>query len=591
MKIKACCWVLIGIGILIALFFVTTGIMISTLASKAESKPAIADKSYLMLELTGVLPEYNSSPSGFEFLSQASRTTTLANAEKALQYAADDPKIVGVILRPTAIGGFAGIRELRMAIQQFKKSKKPVYAHLELATDRDYYLASVADSIFMTPAKSGGLAMLGLGISSTYLAKTFEKVGITFHALHVGQYKGAYENLSRESMSDPLRESLQYLLDDMYKTYSTEITASRPALAAGAVDHEILNGDKFLIVGPEAVKKGFADRTVEWNDLREQLSKGSKELHTIAPGKYVKAVQWKEKGKREIAVLFAEGEISYKAFGADPLDFNTQGIEANALVKQIRELRKDDNVAAVVLRVNSPGGSAYASELILNELQHLKAVKPIVVSMGNVAASGGYYISCMANKIVAQPNTITGSIGVVSVFPTAEGLFKKIGAKVETVEKGKWGEFFRVDQDLPPEKQAVLMDYMNGVYDEFVSHVAEGRSLSVAAVTASASGRVWTGTQALDRKLVDEIGGLDVAVQRAKELGKVTGESVKVRYYPRQKDFFTFFMDRLDATVKSVYNRMVFTPEQVEIQQALDYFRQFVNQREFVQALLPLTLP
>lgn len=587
MKNRVCCWILIAFGAFMLLLVVGSGILMSTLIFSGAHNLPVKENSFLLLEFNGVIPEYSVSPHILLFGSP--RATTVADALKALQRAANDPKIVGVILRPTAIGGFAEIRELRNAILEFKKSRKPVYAQLEVATDRDYYLASVADTISMTPASSGGLAMLGLGIESTYLARTFEKVGITFHTLHVGQFKGAYENLAQDSMSVPLRKSLQSLLDDMYQTYTQEIVATRPSLSPEVLNGELLNGRKLFLVGKDAQAKGFVDLTLDYQDLKDRLG-GGKDLHTVTPSRFLRSTSGSLKGTKEIAVLFAEGTIDYNSANGNAWNLD-EGITPDSFIKQLRDLRKDESVAAVVLRVNSPGGSALASELILQEIKRLKAKKPVVVSMGNVAASGGYYISCEGSRIIAQPNTITGSIGVVSVIPTAEGLYKKIGARVETVEKGKWYFYFRPDRNLTQPQRDVLLDYMKGVYDEFVEHVAEGRNLSVEEVAAVAEGRVWTGNQALENKLVDELGGLDLAIERAKELGKVQGQPVKVRYYPREKDFVNYLLEQLDASVRSIRESWLISPEERQIRRALDYLRDFVQQRDFVQAILPLDLP
>ncbi|HEY3296234.1 MAG TPA: signal peptide peptidase SppA [bacterium] len=587
MKNKACCWILVAFGVFVLLGFIGTGILVSTVAMSGTHKVTVKDHSYLLLECTGTIPEYSTAPQ-FAFLG-GSKQTTIADALKALHSAASDSRISGVIIRPTAIGGFAEIRELRNALLEFKKSKKPVYAHLEVATDRDYYLASVADTISLTPTRSGGLAMLGLGIESTYLGKTFEKVGIIFHTLHIGQYKGAYENLSQDSMSVPLRKSLQTLLDDLYQTYTTEIVAARPSLSAATVNDELLNGRKLFLVGQEAKDKGFVDLTLDWQDLKDKLS-GDKDLHTVTPSRYNKVASAKTEGSKEIAVLFAEGEINYNSSNDNSLSLD-DGITPDAFIKQLRDLRRDDDVAAVVLRVNSPGGSALASDLILREVKRLKEKKPVIVSMGNVAASGGYYISCAGNRIIAQPNTITGSIGVVSLFPTAEGLYKKIAARVETVEKGKWYFYFRPDKGLTEPQKAVLLDYMKGIYDEFVTHVAEGRNMSVDSVAAVAEGRVWTGNQALEYRLVDELGGLDVAIERAKEFGHVQGQTVRVRYYPREKDIVSFIIGQFDMTVRSIREAWLLTPDAREMSRALTYLSHFVQQREFVQAVLPIEIP
>jgi protease IV len=272
----------------------------------ARKTTAVTKNTYLVLDPRGVIAEYRSAPP-FDVW-RKSQAPTLGDMTRALNRAAKDSHIVGVILKPGGVLGFAEIRELRKAVLDFKTSRKPVYAYLEMATDRDYYLASVADSIVISPSQSAGLVMTGLGVSSTYLAKTFDKVGVKFHVLHVGEYKGAYENLERESMSGPLRESLQLLVDDLYQTYTGEIMASRPAVAP-VLENELLHGQHLLINGVEAVNKGFADLTMDWGDLRERLARGGK-FRSQTPGRYVRGWCEGSTKSREVVVLYAGGEIS-----------------------------------------------------------------------------------------------------------------------------------------------------------------------------------------------------------------------------------------------------------------------------------------
>lgn len=588
MKNKVCCWILIGIGVFFLLMFVGTGLFLATALRSSPQAAAVKKHTYLMLDLSGIIAEYRFGPQMDMFLK--SRPTTLIEIQRALAKAADDSRMAGVVLRPMGIGGFAEIRELRQAIENFKKSKKPVYAYLDMATDRDYYLASVADSIFVSPARSGGLILLGLSISSTYLARTFEKVGLKFNVLHVGSFKGAYENFNRDRMSDSLRISLQFLLDDLYRTYTGETAAGRKVVTLPELDHEFMHGTKLFITGPDAVARKLADEAVDWGDLRERLRGANDEFNSVTVDRYLRGSMTATEGEKEIAVVFASGEISFRSDDGGLFDFG-EGIYSDRFVKLLRDLREDEKVAAVVLRVNSPGGSALASEIIAREVQRLKSKKPVVVSMGNVAASGGYYISCLSDRIVAQPNSVTGSIGVVSVFPTAEELFKKIGARVETVEKGKWAEFLRIDRDLSGEQEAVLLDLMNGVYDEFVERVAEGRKLSVDDVKAVAQGRIWTGTQAMERRLVDELGGLDTAIERAKELAKIPSDrKVRIRHYPREEEWLNYLMRRLQSVTTDLRSALL-TPEQRELQRAFAYLNRFVEQRDFVQMIMPLDVP
>ncbi|MFZ5433537.1 MAG: signal peptide peptidase SppA [Calditrichota bacterium] len=585
MKNRACCWILVLLGAGIILSGILSVVLISSLASLGNQKATIEPGSYLMVDLSGATAEYRTAPS-IEIWQR--RTTTLADYLESLKIAAVDPRISGVVIRPTGSAGFAGLRELREAVLTFKESGKPVYAYMEVGTDRDYYLSSVADTIIVSPATSGGLVMLGLGVSSTYLARTFDKVGIKFHVLHVGEYKGAYENLQLDKMSAPLRESLVALLDDVFGTYVRETAESRTQIERAFFEKTLLEPQELFITGSRAVELGLADLALDWGELRERIKVGD-DFNGISPDRLIKTRTILKTGN-EIAVLFAQGVISYGEEADDPTEIG-EGIHSRDVIAQLRDLREDPDVKAVVLRVNSPGGSALASELILEEVKRLKSEKPVVVSMGNVAASGGYYISCAGNRIIAQPNTITGSIGVVSVLPNAEGLFDKIGARVETVEKGKWAQFFRIDKEFTPEQEAVMMGFMNNVYQGFVANVADGRGLPIDSVEMAASGRVWTGAQALKLRLVDELGGLDLAIDRAAELADLERSSAAIRHYPRERDLISYLLQMMRTTAQLVTGHLFFPENELDLQHAAEYLNRFLKNRDYVQMILPIELP
>jgi protease-4 len=575
--------VLAVFGILCVLVLISGVLLVSAISHGAHKTAVISAESWLEIELTGRLDEYRAEPRiGFM---RDHRSPTLSEVLLALDHARSDQRIRGAILKPMGTGGFADLREIRDAVRRFKTSGKPVCAYLEIGTDRDYYLVSVADTIVMVPSHSGGMVMLGLGIAKTYLGATFEKGGLKFNVLHVGEYKGAFEDLARARMSDSLRLSLQTLLDDMFETYVTETASDRETITAADLKAELLTGEDYLISGDDALRKRYVDLVMDWQELCERLS-GKDDSKVIPVSKYLRTFA-PPHGTKEIAIVFAEGAINYLPDPTDPFGREDE-ILPDEFVKQLQELRQDESVAGVVLRVNSPGGSALASELILQEVKRLKATKPVVVSMGNVAASGGYYISCAADYVVAQPNTITGSIGVVGVVPTAEELYRKVAARVEVVERGKWNHFLRLDKSMTPEQERILLDLMGGVYQDFLGHVAEGRSLTVSDVEAVASGRVWTGKQALERGLVDELGGLDVAVNKVCELAHVRPGEIQVGHYPKEKDWFQFLIERLGATVSELQRNVWLSADERQILRAAEYLREFFNRREFVQLLTPI---
>ncbi|MDD5089231.1 MAG: signal peptide peptidase SppA, partial [bacterium] len=374
---------------------------------------------------------------------------------------------------------------------------------------------------------------------------------------------------------------------DLYDTYTSEILESRSALSDSVLTRLILHPERLVITGAEAVTLGLTDLTLDWGELRDRLSSGG-EFHSVSPVRYARAPL--PSAADEVAVVFAEGTIGYGSRD-DNLWNNGDGVASENFVRQLRELREDDGVKTVVLRVNSPGGSALASDIILQELKRLKLKKPVVVSMGNVAASGGYYISCAASQIIAQPNTITGSIGVVSVIPSAQGLYEKLGARVETVEKGKWAQFFRLDRDFSPEHEAVLGEYMKGIYDEFLGHVGAGRGLSGEQLSAAADGRVWSGKQALDLGLVDELGGMEAALDKACELAEVERGRIRIEHYPKATGWMEFLMDRLDGAAFSWQVSLFETETDRDLHQAVQYLTDFYQRRDFVQTLMPLDIP
>ena len=583
MKNRACCWILAILGIILLVIFVGGGLLVASVFRGAGQSVALSDSTYIVIELSGRVAEHRTEPSFNPF--SEDHSPVLSEILRALEHAKTDDKIIGVILKPTGTSGFADLREIRERLKDFKAGGKPVYAYLEIATDRDYYLASVADSIVMVPSHSGGMVMLGLSFARTYKARTFDKVGLKFNVLHMGEYKGTYEDYAQDHMSDQLRESLQQLTDGLFDTYVSEMAADRNQVTRADFEHELLHGEHYLISGEEARTKQYVDLVMDWQTLKERLHPAG-DVETVSVRDYLKSFDPPYKPD-ELAVVFAEGGIEYSDDPPDPLDYD-KAIQPESFIKQLKKLRDDDDVKAVVLRVNSPGGSSLASELILQEVRRLQAAKPVVVSMGNVAASGGYYIACGADYIFAQPNTVTGSIGVVSVVPTAEELYNKIEARVETVEKGKWSQFIRFDKNLTDEQRAVLLDLMQGIYDDFVEHVAEGRKMSVADVEASASGRIWTGNEAVKRNLVNEIGGLSAAIEKAAELARLDVDDVRIRFYPKESDLFTFLMERFGSSIHALRNGLMVTPDERQMLRAIEFLKGYFHRRDFVQTLAPI---
>jgi len=588
---KACCWILtilVG-GFVLTMLLIGFGIsraLSGGVAAKFESSAAVKPDSWLVMNLSEGVADYNAEPD--LGLLGGGHGSSLNDILRAVEMAKEDKDIKGIILRPQGVTGMASLREIRQALLDFKNTDKPIYAHLDIASDRDYYLSSVADSIFLMPGRLSGINFGGMAFSNTYVKNTFEKLGIKFNVFHAGRYKGAYEDLAKDSMSADLRASIVTLYEDIYQTYVRETADSRKGLTFAALDNEIRNGDQFFVSAASCIDRGYVDALQDWPVLRKRLQGDAEEFQGISPRKYVAAKRRPElpATDNEIAVMFAEGEINFGSEGS----LGDDGITAKALGKQFEELAEDDNVKAVVLRVNSPGGSALASKQILEAARRLQAEKPLVVSMGGVAASGGYYISLAADKIVAQPNTVTGSIGVVTVIPSAEALYQKIGAREETISIGRWANFFRIDKNMNPEQEQVILSLMDTVYSEFRDDVTAGRGLNSLALDTVAEGRVWTGYQALARGLVDTLGGIEDAIKIAAQRASLGDSEYRVAYYPEQEDVFTFFVRQFSARVK-VFDQAGEALTALRDPEAIKaYLQNYFDRLEFVKAMLPAAL-
>ncbi|MCB9366640.1 MAG: signal peptide peptidase SppA [Calditrichaeota bacterium] len=582
---KACCWIL-GIlvgGFVLSVLMVAWGVsrvMSGAVSSGFSSGVKLEEKTWLMIEPQGVASDYHAEPD-IAFWAE-DRGASLNEMLRALDRAAEDDKIIGVILRPQGTGGFATLHELREAILRFKKeSDKPIYAHLDIASDRDYYLASIADSILMMPGRMGGINFGGIAYSSTYLRRTFEKLGIRFHVLHAGQYKGALEEFSRDSMSAEVRLNLETIFSDVFEQYVREAAESRTHLTLEALQKELLEGDQLIVSGESCLERGYVDGLEDWPVMRRRLQGDAKEFPEIGPHAYLRATRIEDISakEKEVAVVYAEGEIGFG--GGD--GFNSEGITAAKLTKELDQLAEDEDVKAVVLRVNSPGGSALASKQILESVKRVKSKKPVVVSMGRIAASGGYYISAAADKILAEPSTLTGSIGVVTAFPTAEELYEKIGAREETISYGRWANFFRLDKTLTSEQERVIRDIMDSAYLEFRTDVMEGRGVTSAALDTIAEGRIWTGRQALARQLVDSLGGVEDAIGVAASLAELSSDDYDVAYYPKQKDFFEALLKKLamEIQVLTGFGKSLAYPQDPRV--IVEYVQSYLNRMEFVQ--------
>ena len=517
------------------------------------STPLVEQDSMLVYDLSTIISdsEVVPSPTDILFVGQVPSQLTLREAIVALQEAAEDDRIAGLYLKGGSdLGiGLASQMELRQAIDQFRESGKPVIAYDVSWTEREYVMASAADSVYMNPF--GDLEMNGLYAEMMYQAEALNKLGVGVQVTRVGKYKSAVEPLLRNDMSPEERDQTQRLLSDLWQSILD--TSAQPRPLAPQDFQTIANRQGFLF-GEEAKTAQLVDYIAYEDEVIATLrshtgqteddldSEDDDNFRQISLQRYADIAEDRLTARtsdHQIAVVYAEGPIvdgdGSGGFGG------SQTIAGNKVAQQLRQLRRDDEVKAVVLRVNSPGGSATASEIILREVRLLReAGKPVIVSMGDVAASGGYWIASLADKIVAEPTTITGSIGVFSLFVNLEDLGGKVGINWDGVKTSELADIFTSTRPKNAQELAILQKSVDQIYNEFLARVEEGRKLPAATVAEIAQGRVWSGKAAKDLGLVDELGGLERAIELAAEAADL-GEDWRLQEYPKGDEWNRFF--------------------------------------------------
>ena len=522
--------------------------VIGAIAGSKESVTTLKPNSVYEIKLEGnLIDRSEDDPFSAAFAQAMGKTAEksmglddlLANIEKAK----NDANIVGIYLNGGSLsGGFASLKEIRNALIDFKKSGKFIVAYADNYSQKDYYLVSVANKILINP--QGMLELKGLSAQTMFFKNTLDKLGIEMQIVKVGTYKSAVEPLITTKMSDANREQVTVYMGSIWKTFLTEVSAARK------ISVEKLNAyaDEMLMFQPteKAKQYGLVDGLVyadEADSILKTFVKGlekDKEVTLVKHSAMTKLPDTSKYDKNKVAVIYAVGEIT---------DAAGEGIVAKDLIKTINDVAKDSAVKAVVLRVSSPGGSAYASEQIWHALYKLKAKKTLIVSMGDYAASGGYYISCMADKIVAQPNTITGSIGIFGVIPNISGLNEKLGLTYDGVKTNKMSDAITVNRKFTPEERDLMQNYVNRGYELFVKRCADGRKMKTEQIKAIAEGRVWTGEDAIKNGLVDKIGGLNDAIAFAVTKAKL--KTYNVSEYPEKETFESKFMKSFGDDVET----------------------------------------
>lgn len=528
-------------------------LLVLGLAAIGQKHPApVKPGSYLVFDLSANIqdapPAFDSSQLfGPLFRGQRSTTLQLRTVTRAIRDAAKDNRIAGLLitgnLQPSGFGsGYGALKEVRSALLAFKASGKPIETFFNEASTRDYYLGSVANEVVLDPY--GVLILQGLTSQPMFMAGAFDKFGVGVQVTRVGKYKSAVEPFTRKDLSPPAREDLQKLLDDLWTNIRGDIAASRkltPEAVQKVVDTE------GVIPASSALANKLVDRTAYRDEVIDELKlKTGRKVGTNESFKQIGLNSYAEDegvgtsvdgGNDQIAVVYAEGEI---------VDGEGENGEVGGarFSREIRELRQDNNVKAIVLRVNSPGGSASAAEEIQREIRLAMRRKPVVVSMGSMAASGGYWISTYSDRIFAEPTTITGSIGVFGLFINVKQLANNLGVTFDTVKTGQLGGMFSVSRPKTDAELAIFQRLVDWIYDEFTSKVAEGRKLDKAKVLEIAQGRVWSGVEAKQLGLVDEIGGLRHAIAYAAEKAKL-GTHYQVTEYPHKKELAELINDML----------------------------------------------
>jgi protease-4 len=512
--------VLIIGSIVVALVLVALIGLAVLVAALRGSEPTIADNSVLTLHVAGSLPDYVPDDPLRKFFggNEQSLTSLIEQFKKAKV----DKRIKIILLEIDMSGaGWGKSEEIRDAIADFRSSGKPVYAYMEYGMNKEYYIATACDKIYLAPP--GELFINGLAADVMFFRGSLDKLGVYPDMYQIGKYKSAGDTFTRKDMSDAHREFMNSLLDDLFNRFVDSIAKGR-----GKTSDEVRTIIDDAPYGASKAKEaGLVDGVAYRDELEKELKTklGYKEAD---PLRLVKSYDYQQiqpeslglnEGEK-IAVIYATGDIGSGQSENSPS--GSTSIGSDTLSKAINDAREDKTIKAIVIRVDSPGGSGLASDIIWHAVVAAKAKKPVVISMSDVAASGGYYIACGANKIIAEPSTITGSIGVVAGKPVLRGFYDWIGVSNEYILRGKNAGMFRETEKFTPDERAKFEDWIKATYyNDFVPKVAQGRSKDAAYIDSVAQGRVWTGSQGLEKGLVDEFGGLDRAIEVAKDLAKI----------------------------------------------------------------------
>lgn len=570
-------------------FTLLTGVIgamciVGMIASGSSAKD-VSENSVMVLNMSGMLDERSESSFMDELNGGTVGTIGLDDVLEAIGKAKDNDKIKGIYIEAGMLSAdsYASLAAIRNALLDFKKSGKWIVAYGDVYTQGTYYVASVADKVFLNP--SGQIDWHGISSQPVFLKDLMAKFGVKMQLAKVGTYKSAPEMYTADKMSDANREQVTAYVNGIWQNVCKAVSESRKI----SVEHLNAYADNFITLNDpkDFVKYKFVDKLIYTDQIDAEINKLLKQdaddnINTVSLAE-MKVVKSKEEKGEEIAVYYAYGNIVDNATGG--MLSNEHNIVSKTVCDDLKALMDDDDVKAVVLRINSGGGSAYASEQIWHYVEMLKKEKPVVVSMGGMAASGGYYISSGANWIVAEPTTLTGSIGIFGMFPDFSGLLtEKLGVKFDEVKTNKHSAFGTPARPFNEEEMRYLNNYIDRGYALFRSRVAQGRKMKVEQVEKIAQGRVWLGQDALKVKLVDELGGLDKAVTKAAQLAKL--KEYHTAAYPGKTSWVDQLLNNLSG--ESYIN--------AQARQALgEYYEPFmlmkdINNQSAIQARIPFKL-
>ena len=571
----------VGIFLFVLVTLLLGFVCIFGMVLSSESTTEIENNSVLVINLSGPLSERSNKNVMAEFIGNVASGVSLEDVLSGIEKAKTNKNIKGIYIEAGAFApnSYASLQEIREALIDFKKSHKWIVAYGDSYTQSSYYLASVANDVYLNP--QGMLDWHGLSSQRIYLKDMLAKFGVKMQVSKVGTYKSATEMFTEEKMSDADRQQTSTYLNGIWKYLLKGVSESRNIPIAKLNEYA---DSVITFANPTSyLKMKLIDKLLYTDQVRNEVKKrlginSDDEIHQISLTD-LKAVE-PAKGGSEVAVYYAYGDIVDSP--VSNTSFNQHSIVGKDVCNDLKELMDDDDVKAVVIRVNSGGGSAFASEQMWHQIMELKKVKPVVVSMGGYAASGGYYMSVPANWIVAEPTTITGSIGIFGMFPDFSGLAsEKLGIKFDEVKTNKNGTFGSTMRPLTPDEMRMLQVYIDRGYTTFKNRVAQGRNLTMAQVEAIAQGHVYTGEDALKIKLVDELGGLDKAVKKAAQLAKIDNY-YKVSYPSPVNWFDQIFGENVQD---NYLNEQLYTSLGI-FYQPFSILRT-INQQSAIQARLP----